>query len=180
MEWWDWYFVILSLFAYFLLGKCFCLFILWILCGFLFVSFKYAVCPNQISILQIPILFSPLKASPSLHTPKPRTTTSCLSCFHPHTSAATKPQSFYLWKVPLRSIHSLWQQLSHPLAVLQATLSFAAECNLEQLFWRQIWKYISIVLKIFIPSDPAITPYEEGGEIKGKNKDFFFKQGQLQ
>lgn len=54
-------------------------------------------------------------------------------------------------------------------------LSFAAECNLEEILWRKIWKYISIDLKIFIPFDPAIAPYELEEKSKIKNKDLFKK-----
>lgn len=35
-----------------------------------------------------------------------------------------------------------------------------AECNLERLFWMEIWKYISVILEIFVTFDLATVPYE--------------------
>lgn len=123
------------------------------------VSFKYEVFPKQTSILQTPILFlfPPFSAEgfPIFIHPQAKGLTTIISFSCPGS----------------HHIPSVLPEVSPTRCQGCRQRSRAAECNWEQFFWRQIWKYMSIVLKICTLLDPAISLCEPVRRaVKDENK----------
>lgn len=110
--------------------------------------------------------FSSLKASLPLHITKPRTSMSSAPPSLDWTPTPLLPSN------PIKStfgnlpqIHILTLTMMNPstgegLGFAVGNTLVVAECNLERLFWMEIWKYISVILEIFVTFDLATVPYE--------------------